>query len=242
MKKDLSFLKSNLIAHRGLHNISIGIPENSMLAFSKAIEKKYIIELDVHILKDGQVVVFHDDNLKRITGVNKNVKDMTYNEISKLKLQDTNNYIPLFKDVLNLINGQVPVIIELKYDTKCGLLEKEVLNILKNYNGKFAIKSFSPFSIRYIRKHNPEIIRGQLASDFKKNHTMNIFKKIFYKNLFFNFMTKPDFISYDIRALPNNKILKLRKKMFIMGWTIRNEKDLLKAKKYCDNFICENIL
>lgn len=239
-KRNLDFLTDSLIAHRGYHNITIGIPENSILAFKKAIDSQLIIELDVHILKDGKVVVFHDDNLKRMTGIEKNIKDMTYNEIKNIKLQKTNETIPLFTDVLNLVNGKVPIIVELKYDVKCGVLEKEVIKILSNYSGEYAIKSFNPFSIDYFRKNKSEVIRGQLSTDFK-NKKMPILKKLILRLMLFNFITKPDFISYDINALPSNKIKKLRKNKLILGWTIRSIEDLEKAQKYCDNYICENI-
>lgn len=239
MNKNTDFLKQSLIAHRGMHSIKNRIPENSIEAFAKAIEYLYIIELDVHILKDKSVIVFHDDNLKRMTGVNKKVKD--YDKIRKLKLQNTNCYIPLLKDVLELVNGKVPIIIELKTDTKCGSLEEEIINILKQYKGQYAIKSFNPFSIYWLKKHNPEIVRGQLASNFK-NEKMNIIKKVFLKNMILNFITKPDFISYGIDGLPNRKVEKYRKTNLVLGWTITNKFEMQKAKKYCDNMICENLV
>ena len=238
--RDTSFLLHRLIAHRGYHNIKEGIPENSMLAFEMAIKNNLIIELDVHILNDGNVVVFHDDNIKRMTGIDRNIKDMNYYELEKIRLQETNQKIPLLKDVLEMINKKVPVIIELKYDVKCGVLEKEVIKILRNYNGQYAVKSFNPFSIRYFKKKFPEAIRGQLASNFK-NVKISKIKKIFLSKMIFNAITKPDFISYDIKSLPNNRVRKLRKNKLILGWTIRSKEDLEYAKKYCDNFICENI-
>ena len=236
--RDTSFLTKNLIAHRGYHNIKEGIPENSISAFEKAIKYNLIIELDVHILKDGTVVVFHDNNLKRMTGINQEIKNITYKELQKLRLQDTNQKIPSLQEVLELVNGKVPIIIELKYDVKCGLLEKEVIKILKNYSGLYAIKSFNPFSVYYFRKHFKEAIRGQLISDTKniKKKFQNLLSKILIP-----IITKPDFISYDIRTLPNHKINKLRKHKLILGWTVRTEEDLENAKKYCDNVICENI-
>lgn len=238
MKKDTSFLTKNIIAHRGYHNIEKGIPENSIIAFNESIKNNYIIELDVHILKDGEVVVFHDDNLKRMTGIDKKIKECTYCEISKLRLKETDEKIPLLKDVLNLVDGKVPIIIELKTDVICGKLEKEVIKILEQYNGEYAIKSFNPLSVNYFRKHSPTMIRGQLASDFK-NDKMLILKKIFLKNMLFNFISKPDFISYDIRALPNKKIARLKEKQIILGWTARTQEELEKARKYCDNVIFE---
>ena len=240
MKKDLNFLKQNLIAHRGYHDIEKGIPENSMKAFAEAIKNNYIIELDVHLLKDSEVIVFHDDNLKRMTGVNKKVKECTHEEIAEIKLKETEEKIPLLKDVLNLVDGKVPIIIELKTDLRCGKLEKEVIKILGQYNGESAIKSFNPLTVNYFRKHSPSTIRGQLTSDFK-NDKMFILKKLFLKYMLFNFISKPDFISYDIRALPNKKIQKLREKQLILGWTARSNEELEKAKKYCDNVIFEKI-
>lgn len=240
MKKDLEFLKQNLIAHRGMYNIKKGIPENSLKAFEKAIKNNYIIELDLHILKDKSVIVFHDDNLKRMTGINKNIKDVTYDEIKNLKLQNTDNHIPLLKEVLNLVNGKVPIIIELKYDVRCGALEDKAMEILKKYKGKYVVKSFNPFSVYWLRKKYPKVIRGQLACGFE-NDKINIIKKFLLKNMIFNSITKPDFVSYDINSLPNKKVEKYRKDNLVLGWTIKNKSDLEKAKKYCDNFICENL-
>lgn len=240
MKRNIDFLRQSLIAHRGYWDVNNNIPENSLQAFQKAIDNNYIIELDVHVLKDNKVIVFHDDNLKRMTNVDKNLKDMYYKDIKELKLNNTNEKIPLLEDVLELVNGKVPIIIELKYDVKCGILEKEVIKILKKYNGKYAIKSFNPFSINYFRKKFPDAIRGQLSSNFK-DKKMNKIKRLFLTKMLYNYISKPDFISYDIGALPNKKIKKIRKNKLILGWTIKNEEDLKKAKLYCDNYICENI-
>lgn len=237
--KDTSFLKQNLIAHRGMHNINLGIPENSTIAFKKAIANNFIIELDLHILKDNKIVVFHDDNLERMTGLNKLLKECTYEEIKNLKLKNTNNFIPLFSEVLELVNGQVPIIIELKYDTKCGILEKATMELLKEYKGLYAIKSFNPLSVYWFKKNYPEVVRGQLSSNFK-NEKWNIFKKFIMKSMIFNIISKPDFISYDVKALPNKKIEKIRKNKLILGWTIRDNKAFEEKKNYCDNFICEN--
>lgn len=155
-------------------------------------------------------------------------------------MQNTENYIPRFKEVLELIKGRVPIIIELKYDAPYGKLEKKVIEILKEYKGKYVIKSFNPFSVFWLKKHHPEIIRGQLSCDFEKDD-FNIFKKFILKNMLFNNITKPDFISYGIHSLPNKRVEKFRKRKLVLGWTIRNKSELEKAKKYCDNFICENI-
>ena len=238
MEKDLSFLKNTVIAHRGFHNSKKGIPENSLESFQMAIDMGFAIELDLHILKDDTIIVFHDDNLFRMTGINKKVKDLTYDDIKNIKLQNTNFNIPLFSEVLELVNGKIPILIELKTDNKVGRLESNTLKMLKDYSGKFAIQSFSPFSINWFRKHSPEIIRGQLSDNMNNSFFI---RKWFLKNMIFNFITKPDFVSYGISSLPNKKVMKFRNTSLVLGWTIKNNNDLAHAKLYCDNYICENI-
>ena len=238
---NVDFLRKKPIAHRGLFNKENNIPENSVLAFEKAIEKGFPIELDVHLSKDRKIVVFHDDNLKRMTEIDKKIKALNYNEIKDLKLDNTNCKIPLFSDVLKLVNGVVPILIEIKSDRKTGETEKELVKILKEYNGKYAIQSFNPFSLIWFKKNLPEVPRGQLASNFTKDKMLAV-QKYVLKNLYFNFLTKPDFISFSINDLPNKKVESFRNNgNLVLGWTVRNKNDLEKAKKYCDNIIGESL-
>ena len=240
MKKDIGFLKDNLIAHRGYHNIEKGIPENSKKAFSEAINKKLTIELDIHITKDDKIVVFHDHSLFRMTGVDSIIEDLDYSDIKKLRLLKTNERIPLFKEVLKQVDGKVPLLIEFKASKRYKLLVDKAMEFLKTYKGEYAIQSFNPFLLLYIKKNYPNIIRGQLSSDFN-NKKMGIIKKYLYKNMFFNLLSKPDFIAYDVRAIPNKKLKRERKNRLVLGWTIKSQKYLEKYNNYCDNFICENI-
>lgn len=152
---------------------------------------------------------------------------------------DTNYKIPLFKEVLGLVNGKVPLLIETKYYPKYGVLEKKLVEELKDYNGKYAVQSFNPLSLFWFSKKNKDISLGLLSSDFKKED--NSLKTLIGKTLISDILLKTDFISFDIRALPNKFIESKRKSKLILGWTIRNKNDYEKAKKYCDNFICENI-
>ncbi len=239
-EQKVSFLLNRAIAHRGLHDIKHGIPENSLLAFSEAIRHNYSIELDIHILKDGKIVVFHDDDLYRMTGKKGQITSFTYDEIKDLKLLDTNQNIPLFEKVLKTVDGQVPLIIEIKNDRHDTRLEEASAELLQHYKGEYAIKSFNPFSVLYFKKHFPDVIRGQLVTDFK-NTSMNWFKKWSLKNMLLNFATKPDFISCDIDFLSNAKVQKARKNRTILGWTVRSQKELMNAEKLCDNIIFENI-
>ena len=231
--KNLKFLKSNLIAHRGLHNKDI--PENSLKAFESAIKMGYIIELDIHLLKDNTIVVFHDDNTLRMTGVNKTLKNSTYDDIKNLKLNNTNQTIPTLQEVLKTINAQVPVIIELKYDQKTGLLENELVKLLDNYKGEFCIKSFSPLIIRWFKKHRPNYIRGLLINYKKKN----FFDKINLSKLII-LLCKPDFISCSYKLYNNKKIKKYMKKKPVLAWTIKNDKNFSLYKDKFYNLIIDN--
>lgn len=238
--KDLKFLKETIIAHRGVHNEK-DIIENSLEAFKEAVNKNYIIELDVHFLKDGEVVVFHDDNIERMTGINKNLKDCTYDEIRNIKLLNKNTYMPKFSDVLKLVDGKVPILIELKNDNKVGLLESSLVQILKKYNGKYAVQSFNPLSIMWFKNNYPNIIRGQLVCKFK-NKKMDNIKKFILKTMFFNIITNPDFISHSVDDLSYKEVNKIKKNKFILGWTVRNKERYDELIKYYDNLICEKFI
>ena len=231
--KDLTFLTSSLIAHRGLHSDTVG--ENTLLSFEKAIAKNYIIELDLRLTKDKEVIVYHDNNLKRLTGIDKEVKDLTYEEIKKITLK-TGEHIPKFSEALRVIDGKVPILIELKIDNKYGVLEKEVVKYLDNYEGKFAIQTFNPFSLYWFKQHRKDYIRGELVT---LEYNFNFITNLICKYMILNPIIKPDFISMNIKKLPNQRI---RNKYVLIGWTVRNKKDLQKFKNSCDNLICEKIL
>lgn len=236
--KDLEFLSRNLIAHRGYHNNKKGIPENSVLAFKKAIDNNYLIELDVRLTKDKKLVVFHDGNLKRVCGVNKSVKDLTYKELLKYNLFDTTQKVPLFSDVIKLVNGRVPILIETKYHNRYGVLEKILINELSNYKGLYAIQSFYPMSLLWLKRNTKDIPIGLLSSNFKND--LNRLKSIIGKTLILDLFFKTDFISYDVKGLPNNYLSYKGDKKKIVIWTIKNKKDYDLARQYTDSLICEN--
>lgn len=237
--KDLEFLSRSLIAHRGYYNNKKGIPENSVIAFKKAIDNNYLIELDVSLTKDKKLVVFHDDNLKRVCGVNKRVKDLTYKELLKYNLFDTTQKVPLFSEVIKLVNGRVPILIETKFHNRYGVLEKILINELSNYKGLYAIQSFYPLSLLWFKTNTKHIPIGLLSSNFKNNS--NSLKKLIGKTLILDLFFKTDFISYDVKGLPNNYLSLKKDKKKIVIWTIKNKKDYDLAKKYTDALICENM-
>lgn len=233
--KDLSFIKDKYIMHRGIFDNKVTI-ENTLNAFKKAIKKDLPIELDVHLTKDNEIIVFHDDNIERMTGKNKNIVDMTLDEIKKLKLLNTSETIPTLKEVLDLVDGKVPIIIELKYDTKKHKLEKEIVKYLDNYKGKFAVKSFDPLMVNWFKNNRENYIRGLLVT----NKTDTLFKLMNNKLILLN-LCKPDFLSVSKKMLNNKKIIAYNKNHPVIAYTIKNEKDFDKYNNNFDNIICENI-
>ena len=178
---------------------------------------------------DAKVIVFHDDNLKRLTGINKEIRKCSYQEIMNII------EVPTLEEVLDLVKGRSAVIIELKFDSKLGKLENEVAKILDSYTGKFAIQSFNPFSIIWFRFYRKNYVRGFLINSiFSKNSIIEYFlnKKLLY------LLLKPNYLGVNLKYLRNNKIQKLRKKHLIIGYTINDNNQYSYYYKYADNFIC----
>ena len=173
---NIDFLLKKVISHRGVFDNSLGIPENSLESFKKAVEQGYSIELDIHVLKDNTVVVFHDDNLKRMTGIDKKINTFTYEELKEIKLLNSTETIPTLEEVLELIDGKVPILIEFKSDGTIRRLEQEAMKILVNYKGKYAIQSFDPNCVYFFKKNYPNIPRGQLIHGYDsiRNSLVNL--------------------------------------------------------------------
>lgn len=237
-----AWLKSVPIAHRGLHDESAGIPENSLAAFEAAVRHGYAIEMDVQSSADGQALVFHDYNLQRMTGLDEKIADLNWEEISKLKLSDTDEGIPLFSELLALVGGSVPLLIEIKNEGSVGALEQALIDELQNYSGEFAVQSFNPFVVAYFTKHAPEFIRGQLSSHFQ-GESLAWWKKFLLSNLLLNSLSRPSFIAYEYGALPGWFARRLRKKgLLLLTWTVVNAEDYAQAQKHFDNVIFEGFL
>lgn len=227
------------IAHRGIHSKNGDNVENSIPAFELAVQNNIGVELDVHITKDNELVVVHDSNLKNITGINKIVEDLTLKEIKEMYLFNTSNKIPTFKEVLDIIDGRVPVIIEIKNEGKVGKLESKLYNELINYDGEYVIESFNPLTLLWFKKHNKNIVRGQLSA--KKIDSISKFLNFFLSKMLFNFFTRPNFIAYNIDDITDKMYKKYNDKgIYLIGWTLRKIDDYYKYNKICDGFIFDN--
>lgn len=232
-----AWLKGLPIAHRGLHNSQA--PENSLAAFQRAVEGGYGIELDVQLSADGYAVVFHDYNLQRMTGLDREVKDLDWSQLKELNLAGTGQGIPLLEDVLALVRGQVPLLIEIKNEGKVGRLEQAVIEDLRDYDGEYAIQSFNPFVLRYYREHAPGIVRGQLSGTFK-GENLAFFKVVLLKYLLLNFLSRPEFVSYAVGGLPNWFAQRLRRKgLYLLAWTVKDPEEYGRSLEVFDNVIFE---
>lgn len=229
-------------AHRGLHDNEHGIPENSMAAFQRAVDKGYGIELDVHLTADNRLVVFHDDTLTRMCGINKKISGFLYSYLQQLRLLGTGEGIPLFKDVLALVDGKVPLIIELKVDgSNQNLLCPLVWQLLSGYKGSYCIESFHPFVLQWFKRHQPQVVRGQLSCNFFKENPHCDIVLFLMSNLMTNFFTHPDFIAYKYLDLKNPAVIYNRKLFRIMTvvWTIPGKPTYDRFKGKVDAMIFE---
>ena len=232
-----SWLVETPIAHRGLHDKDC--PENSISAYQKAITEGYPIELDVQMIADGTVIVFHDESLSRLTDNDGYIKFLNKSDLDILRLKDSKEKIPTFEEVLKFVDGKVPLLIEIKNPSKVGELEKKVIELLKDYKGEYAIQSFNPYVLEYFYKHAPNVLRGQLAGYFKKEK-LSFFKKYALKRMLLNKkISHPDFISYEARKIPNRFTRKYRK-LPLLAWTVRSQSEYIRVVKHCDNVIFEN--
>jgi len=232
-------------AHRGLFAAEDKIPENSIPAFRRAVESGFPIELDIQLTKDKQAVIFHDDSLKRICGVDELLCNKTYDELCQLSLQDTKERIPLFSDVLKIVDGRVPLLVELKTTGKNTMVCVVANEFLRRYKGHFCVESFSPFVLHWFKEHHPDIIRGQLSERF---HHLNSHPRILLfmaENLLFNWYGKPDFIAYNYHYVKQCFALKLMKYLFkipVFVWTIRSAEVYKQYSKQYDGIIFDSFV
>ncbi|MBP1743242.1 MAG: glycerophosphodiester phosphodiesterase [Firmicutes bacterium] len=246
-----TWLTSTLIAHKGIHDNDKGLIENSMPAFAETVAKGYAIELDVQLTKDKQLVVFHDKKLKRMFGKDEYLSDLTYQELSQLRLANSSESVPLFSDVLSFVDGKVPILIEIKNEGEIGELESMLYEELKDYDGQYAVQSFNPFSVKWFRDNAPEVLRGQLSGSFiitdydveyAGTTRLPWYKQFLLSNLLLDFESKPNFIAYETENVDESDMENLRKlDVPVLGWVIDDEEEYERVKSYFDNFIVNTV-
>ena len=233
------------ICHRGFYN-NEDVPENSLSAFKKAVDNNYGIELDIQLTKDDKLVVFHDASLLRMCGVDKNLIDCTYEELKHYPLLDTKERIPLFSEVLKCLKKDTPLIVEIKGDGRFIEATKKTVEMMRQYDGLYNMESFNPLVVKYLKDHEPDIIRGQLSYNFlaDKESPISFYLKFIATNLLYISTVKPDYVAYDIENMHNLsfRIISRIYKGECVAWTVKSQKQLEQARKYYQTFIFDSFI
>ena len=223
----LKLLQGWSYAHRGLHDENR--PENSMAAFRAAKEKGYGVELDIHLLADGNLAVIHDSLLKRTTGAEGSIEELTTEQLSQYSLEGTEETIPTLQQVLELFDGQVPLIVELKAENgNHAALCQEACRQLAESQGAYCMESFDPFCVHWLKKNRPEIVRGQLSSNFMKaKKPKSWLLRFVVTNQLENFLTLPDFTAYRFSNRKNLSNFIIRRLWGVQGvtWTLCSKEE-----------------
>lgn len=210
------WLKKQPIAHRGLHDLNNTRWENTLAAFDAAAKAGFAIECDVHLTKDGSVIVFHDDDPERLTGQKGRISDLTLAEATALKIGGTNDHAPSLREMLDLVAGRVPVVIELKgIEGRDDGLVAAVAKELAGYKGEAAIMSFDHHLVRLFASDAPGIPGGLTAEGTQMKHFEAHFSMLAHQI---------SFVSYNVHHLPNPFVSFVREKLDlpVISWTVRN--------------------
>jgi glycerophosphoryl diester phosphodiesterase len=238
----MSFYLDRPIAHRGFHDEEI--PENSMAAFEKAMELGYSIELDIHLSKDGIPVVFHDESLERLTGSKGKVSQYILSSLKKLRLDETDQEIPTLKEVLELVDGKVPLVIELKVNHHDGIIESEVMKTLYGYEGDYAIQSFNPLTLKWLREHYPNTVLGLLTTSDFSDTELGKGKQKVLQYMAFAPVIRPDYVGLDYKTfnIAQYYLIKFMTHGKIVFWTIDSLELYEECIELCDNVIFEGFI
>lgn len=236
-------LTSHAYAHRGLYDNARGVPENSLPAFERAVRAGYGIELDVRETRDHVLVVHHDETLERSCGDKRRVCDVPLAELQQLELFKTGEHIPTFDEVLSLVNGQVPLIVELKTDFYNHALPQAVHQRLSQYSGVYCIESFDPFAVRWYRKNARSVVRGQLSfmPPLKNKPFKEKLRRIALGYLLIDFLGRPDFIAYGYKTDANIsfRIVANIFRPLLAAWTVCDQETYRELQQYYDIQIFE---
>ena len=245
-----SWLVAKPIAHRGLHNKAEGIIENTVSAAEAAIARGFPIELDVQLTADNEAIVFHDFELDRLTGETGLVAERKLSDLNRIEIAGAKggDKIPSFKDYLATIAGRTPLVVEIKSQFNEDMrLTKRVIEILKDYDGPFVIKSFDPDIVAHLREHAPNITRGfigELEYASKADSFLTPEKKHRMANLLHFGETQPHFLSWRVKDIPcaSTHLSRIMGNLPVMTWTVRNPEDRARAEKHADQMVFEGFL
>lgn len=239
-EKPYAWVRRWYYAHRGLFTRDQKVPENSLASFSAAAEAGYGIELDIALTSDRQIAVFHDDSLDRMCGFQKKIWEVSTDDLSGLRLAGTEESIPLLPDVLALVNGRGPIIVEIKTSPFRRELCEIAARVLDGYSGEYCIESFDPLIVAWFRRHRPGVLRGLLASRGNKKGLAYRMEWFILRYMLVNALARPQFIAYRIEDA-GNLAFRLCRRLGVLtvAWTIRDDKCWEASKRLYDTAIFE---
>lgn len=226
-------------AHRGLHTQDLSCPENTLAAFEAAVNAGYGMELDVQLSQDDQVVVFHDDTLDRITAATGRVDAYPYETLKTFAIHETAHTMPLFSEVLALVAGRTPMIVELKSGKNADELCKKTLELLRGYDGAFCVESFDPTIVAWFRRNAPDLCRGQLANNYGDYKGAPAPLRFVLSRCLGNVIARPHFIAWGNGK--KNILVKLSEALGAakIYWTARPNNDTAALQAEYDGVIFE---
>ena len=241
-----SWIVEQPIAHRGFFNYT-DAPENTLAAFERAIEHNYAIELDVQIIADGTPVVFHDNELSRLTGKDGYVQNLKKEDLSKYFINSSKQTIPTLEEVLKTVNGRTPILLEIKNGSFKPQEDCVKINdAIKDYKGEIAIQSFNPYALEWFANNAPKYSRGLLSSMWRKKNRdvepdipSSALVRFATRRMLLFKKAKPDFINYQIRDLPNRFVRK-HKNIPLLAWVAYNQAEYTEGMKKADNIIFQD--
>jgi len=231
---ELARLIARPFAHRGLHRP--GLPENSRAAFEAAVAAGAGIELDVQASVDGEVFVIHDYELDRLTEGHGAVRTLGAAELKRIRLKESDETIPTLPEILALVAGRTPVLIEVKSpDRRVAAMSRAVHRALAGYQGAVAVMSFNPEVGRWFARHAPQLLRGLVVTEAGKKWRSMV------ERHFALWRARPDFLAYDIRDLPSHFAEAQRARgMPVLTWTCRSLADRARAAEHANQIIYES--
>lgn len=238
-------LKAHFFAHRGLHH-QPDAPENSLAAFQAALEAGFGAELDVHLMKDGNLAVIHDSSLLRTAGVDLRIEDLCAEDLKEYRLEGSEERIPLLEEVLRLFEGKTPLVVELKVaDKNHKELTAAVCALLDRFSVTYCIESFDPRVLYWLKKNRPEIIRGQLSCDMREEEGYHPLIMWALTHLLSSGFTRPDFIAYDYHARSLCPELKICRRLYgvqEVSWTVRDAETAAQLRRKGNMIIFEGFM
>ncbi|MCP4933002.1 MAG: glycerophosphodiester phosphodiesterase [bacterium] len=252
MNKDLAWMLQPF-AHRGLHDVSKGIVENTRSSVQAALNHQFGFEVDLRAASCGTIMVFHDEHLDRLTLTTGRVSDMNLAQLQQIQFKDTSDEMMSLQNLLDLNDGRVPMLLEIKSNwrfddtTSLNRFVSMIIRTLDRYKGDYAVMSFDPLLISAFHDLAPAIPRGLVSErfeDLKHWHPLSWWERLRLRFLLSFPRSRPDFIAYDINALPAIAPIIARSlfKRPLLTWTVRTSEQLLRAQKYSDSMIFEGFV